>query len=110
MAKEAETRQQYITYQRTIGHPSLTFDECGLFVSLTDPWLAASHDGSVHDPSDADHTPGLVEIKKLFSGWGKKPWLKSPLVSHSVWREKMLIQTETSTRLALPNSVPALLF
>ena len=59
-AKEAETGQQYITYQRMNGYPNLTVDECGLFVSLAGPWLTASPDGSVHDPSDADHTLGLV--------------------------------------------------
>ena len=66
-AKEDETILQYITYQRRNGHPDLKVDRCGLFVSLTNPWLAASPDGSVNDPSDSNHSLGLVEIKNPFS-------------------------------------------
>ena len=40
--KEAEVRQQYITYQRTNGHPNLTVDECGSScLSLIHGWLQA---------------------------------------------------------------------
>ena len=51
-------------------------------MSLTDPLLAGSPDGPVHDPSDADHTPGLVEIRNLFSA-----------------REKTLNEASTSSTL-----------
>ncbi len=62
-AKEQETRQEYITYQQRNGHPDLSVETCGLFISLTTPWLAASPDGTVYDPKDASQVLGLVEIK-----------------------------------------------
>ena len=58
---------EYQTYQQQHGHPGLIVDSSGLFVSLDDPWLAASPDGLVNDPSDASHPLGLVEIKNPHS-------------------------------------------
>ena len=50
------------------GHPNITVEECGLFVSLENPWLAGTPDGLVHDPSpDASKPSGLVEIKNPYS-------------------------------------------
>ena len=66
-AKEAETIQEYRTYQNTNGHPGLAVAECGLFISQANPWLAASPDGCVHDPSDSEHPQGLVEMKNPYS-------------------------------------------
>ena len=48
------------------GHLKLNIEVCGLFVSLENPWLAASPEGLVYDP-DAAHSYGLVEIKKPYS-------------------------------------------
>ena len=65
---EEATRQQYITYMKQNGHPNITVEECGLFVSLENPWLAGTPDGLVHDPSpDASKPSGLVEIKNPYS-------------------------------------------
>ena len=86
--KEAEARQHYITYLRTNGHPNLTVDECGLFVSLSDPWHTAGLDGSVHDPRDADHTLGLVEIMNPCSG-----------------REETLAEASTSSTFCLERNI-----
>ena len=69
--KDEETRQLYTAYQKRNGHPDLTVDKCGLFVSLTNPWLAASPDGSVKDPNDTSQKMGLVEIKNPLSMRGK---------------------------------------
>ena len=65
-----EVRPQVMAQQRkqnttTIYH--LQKDECGIFMTHTDPWLTASPDEAVHDPSDAEHTLSLVEIKNVFS-------------------------------------------
>ena len=40
--------------------------KCGLVVSVTNPWLGASPDGLVHDPTS--HPPdGLVEFKNPYT-------------------------------------------
>ena len=64
---EDRTIQQYVTYQERNGHPDVTVQKCGLFISEQNNWLAATPDGIVHDPSDASHPQGLVEIKNPFS-------------------------------------------
>ena len=46
-------------------------DKCGLFVSVTNPWLAASPNGTVTNPDDASQDLGLVEIKNPYSMRGK---------------------------------------
>ena len=65
--KEQETIDQYIAHQRKNGHPQLCVDKCGLSISVTNPWLAASPDGAVNDPSDPSQGLGLVEIKNPYS-------------------------------------------
>ena len=60
-------KREYQTYQQQHGHPGLAVDSSGLFISLDDPWLAASPDGLVNDLSDASHPVGLVEIKNPHS-------------------------------------------
>jgi len=51
MITEEETRQLYSTHMKNKGHHSITVKTCGLFISLENPWLAASPDGLVEDPS-----------------------------------------------------------
>ena len=66
MEMEEATKQEYTAYQQQNGNP-LTVHNCGLFVSLENPWLAASPDGMVYDPSDTSQPEGLIEIKNPFS-------------------------------------------
>ncbi len=54
-AMKDTARQEYQTYQQQHGHPGLKINDCGLFVSLDNPWLAATPDGLVNDPSDSAH-------------------------------------------------------
>ena len=63
---EDTVRQEYQTYQRQNGHPNLKVDNCGLFVSLCNPWLAATPDGVVDDPSEPQRL-GLIEIKNPYT-------------------------------------------
>ena len=60
---------EYEAYQQQHGHPNLKVEKCGLYVSLSDPWLAGTPDGMVSDPigDDASEHLGLVEIKNPFS-------------------------------------------
>ena len=63
---EEETRKQYVTYQQQHGHPGLQTEQAGLCISCSNPWLAASPDGIVHDPNSQPAT-GLLEIKNPYS-------------------------------------------
>ena len=48
---EPVAREQYVTYQQQNHHPGLTTIKTGLVVSLQTPWLAASPDDQVYDPT-----------------------------------------------------------
>ena len=67
MKLEQKTKQEYLTHQQCMGHPGLTVYSAGLFVSPTNPWMAASPDGLVQDPTHATDPQGLVEIKNPYS-------------------------------------------
>ena len=57
--KEEIARQECITRQQEENHPNLDVQDCGLFISQHDHWLAVTPDGSVHDPA---HPPGLLDL------------------------------------------------
>ena len=59
---EEPARQDYIKFQQLNGHPGLTTKRCGLVVSKENPWLAASPDNKVLDPTTTPDI-GLVEYK-----------------------------------------------
>ena len=61
------TKVEYEAYQRQHGHPDLKVESCGLAISLDSPWLAASPDGLVTDPSEATGPLGVVEIKNPYT-------------------------------------------
>ena len=97
--KEEETRPLYTAYQQRNGHPDLIVDKCGLFVSLTNPRLAASPDGSVKDSNDASQNIGLVEIENPFSMRGKTLADRSLCKLSLLFRKerRQHLQTETQT-------------
>ena len=64
MEMEDTARTEYLAYQQQNDHPQTSVKNCGLFVSCENPWLAATPDGLVHDPSDQTSTYVLLEIKK----------------------------------------------
>jgi hypothetical protein len=64
---ENQTKQEYQTYQQQHHHPGLKVANCGLFVSLDNPWLAATPDGVVNDFSDEIQPLGIIEIKNPHS-------------------------------------------
>ena len=68
---EEKACKQYKTYMTQTGHPNLTTEACGLFVSLLNPWLAGTPDGLVNDPSNTSQPLGLVEIKNPYAAQNK---------------------------------------
>ncbi len=65
MLMEDVAQQKYVEKQQQ-NHPGLKTEPSGLVVSLENPWLAASPDGRVTDPSAAQPI-GLVEYKNPYS-------------------------------------------
>ena len=64
--REEAACQQYISHQQQHGHSNLKTVKTGLVVLLDNPWLAASPDNKVHDPS-ATPPYGLAEYKNPHS-------------------------------------------
>lgn len=60
--REEISRQNYIQYQHTHGHPNLHTQPAGIVVSQQSPWLGASPDDRVSDPDSAT-VNGLAEYK-----------------------------------------------
>ena len=56
----------YTLYQHEHGHPDLTVSPSGFIVCSTHPFLGASPDGAVYDPSSIRHPFGFLEIKCPF--------------------------------------------
>ena len=61
--REDAAKEKYVAEQQA-NHPGLNTKPSGLVVSLENPWLAASPDGTVLDPNTG---MGLVEYKNPFT-------------------------------------------
>lgn len=66
MEMEEPTCNQYTTHQQNKGSP-VSVTNCGLLVSLENPWLAATPDGIVQSVGEESNSSGLLEIKKPHS-------------------------------------------
>ena len=66
MNMEDTTRQQYTEYQHQRGHTGLQTRKVGLVVNVQSPWLGASPDDKVLDPS-ASQPLGIAEYKNPYS-------------------------------------------
>ena len=58
---------KYTEYQHEQGHDGLIVAPSGFLISKTYPFLGASPDGSVYDPSNRSHPFGFLEVKCPFS-------------------------------------------
>ena len=63
---EDTTREEYVAHQHQSGHHGLTTLPAGLVINTETPWLAATPDNRVHDPS-VPQAIGLAEYKNPFS-------------------------------------------
>lgn len=66
ISMEETTRQQYVTYLQKKGSAGFTTQDAGLVISVDTPWIAASPDGRVMDPTAAQ-SQGIVEYKNPYS-------------------------------------------
>ena len=60
LQKEGEIESLYIMAQQKSGHKNLSVEPCGLFISQTHEFLAATPDGLVSDP----HVPKQMDFLK----------------------------------------------
>lgn len=54
--------QEYLSFKRRHGF-DCTVGPCGFLVSETHPFLGATPDGTVYNPSDSEHPFGFIEVK-----------------------------------------------
>ena len=65
--------QEYVSFQNTHGHPDLTVSASGFIIDTNHPFLGASPDGTVYDPSDIQEPFGFVEIKCPYTVRNQSP-------------------------------------
>ena len=63
---ESEALKAYVEYQHRTGHTELTVCPVGFHVSISHPFLGASPDGGVYDPSNIGEPYGFAEVKCPF--------------------------------------------
>ena len=61
--QEPKAIEVYKQYQHSIGHDSLSVCRLGFLICRTQPFLGASPDGGVYDPSSNLNPFGLLEVK-----------------------------------------------
>ena len=71
--QEVIALQAYVDYQHHNGHPGLTVCSIGFHISRSHPYLGASPDGGVYDPSSVGESYGFVEIKCPYSHRDETP-------------------------------------
>lgn len=63
IAQESTAIQQYIHHQKMKGRLDLAVTPCGFHISELYPYLGATPDGAVYDPSHASEPFGFLEVK-----------------------------------------------
>ena len=63
VSNESRAQERYIQYQRSNGKDGVVVAPCGFFISKSHPFLGASPDGAVYDPSSLNQPFGFLEIK-----------------------------------------------
>ena len=65
--KEPIAVKEYVDYQRHHGHSDISVSKSGFLISSSYPFLGASPDGAVFDPSNALQPFGFLEVKCPYS-------------------------------------------
>ena len=67
IAMEPVAVKAYVTYQESHAHANIPVTQCGFHISRTAPFLGASPDGAVYDPSTVAQPFGFLEVKCPFT-------------------------------------------
>ena len=59
--------KEYTAYQHDHGHPNLFVTQSGFYIHPSYPYLGASPDGSLYDPSEIQQPFGFLEVKCPYS-------------------------------------------
>jgi len=70
---EAVAIEQYIEHMHSQGHIELSVVSCGFHISQSHPYLGASPDGAVYDPTSTEQPFGFLEIKCPYNARNKSP-------------------------------------
>lgn len=70
---EAVAIEQYQKHQQSRGHIGLTVSPVGFFISSSHPFLGATPDGAVFDPSSPEEPYGFLEVKCPYSQRERTP-------------------------------------
>ena len=70
---EARAIEQYVLFQHAHGHDHLVVTPFGFLVSRQYPFLGASPDGAVYDPTSMQEPFGFLEVKCPFSHCNETP-------------------------------------
>ena len=65
--------EQYTQHQQANGHPELLVTKSGFIINPSFPFLGASTNEAVYDPSNQDQPFGFVEVKCPYSARDKTP-------------------------------------
>jgi len=68
-----EAIEKYIEYMHSHGHKELSVVSCGFHISQSHPYLGASPDVAVYDPSNVQRPFGFLEIKCLYTARNVSP-------------------------------------
>ena len=70
---ELRATQTYINHKQNYGISELTVGPCGFFICDNYPFLGATHDSTVYDPSNASHLFRFLEVKCPYSHRDRSP-------------------------------------
>ena len=70
--KEQTAISEYIAYQHSRGHPDIAVSPSGFLVSTMHPFLGASPDCAVFDPSNTLQPFGFLEVKCPYSAYSHR--------------------------------------
>lgn len=70
---ESRAIESYVLFQQGKGRENILVGPCGFLISESHPYLGATPDGTVHDPSDLQHPFGFIEVKCPYSNRDRTP-------------------------------------
>ena len=70
---ESKAIQAYVEHKKSCGISELTVGPCGFFICEDYPFLGATPDSTVYDPSNSSHPFGFLEVKCPYSHRDRSP-------------------------------------